>query len=287
MTLVSSSSIRLPAGIQEFSLSVEYRNNLFIFENQSMQHCMRKTVVIFTTCNYNDYRLVDTNQKNKNHREWRCFIMGMKKLILAGALGIAALSGTNLPGLEVTKASAASIESNFSTLEGRVVEVDNGVIVVKSKQYEEPVSVYIDSLSNVKVGDEVKATGSMMRNFTEYMVATAVENTTNKLGMHMKEDGSPNYVIGEVSKVGTMEDEGDGATKYVVVEYPSLNGKKAIIDVFLTKGQVFNAGEKVKIDMKYVGWGGSSINWNTVDHIEKVHEAKTNAENNDGVWIWS
>ncbi|HDR4683620.1 hypothetical protein [Bacillus cereus] len=213
--------------------------------------------------------------------------MGMKKLILAGALGIAALSGTNLPGLEVTKASAASIESNFSTLEGRVVEVDNGVIVVKSKQYEEPVSVYIDSLSNVKVGDEVKATGSMMRNFTEYMVATAVENTTNKLGMHMKEDGSPNYVIGEVSKARTMEDEGDGATKYVVVEYPSLNGKKAIIDVFLTKGQVFNAGEKVKIDMKYVGWGGISINWNTVDHIEKVHEAKTNAENNDGVWIWS
>ena len=51
--------------------------------------------------------------------------------------------------------------------------------------------MYIDSLSNVKVGDEVKATGSMMRNFTEYMVATAVENTTNNLGMHMKEDGSP------------------------------------------------------------------------------------------------
>ena len=172
-------------------------------------------------------------------------------------------------GLEVTKASAASIESNFSTLEGRVVEVDNGVIVVKSKQYEEPVSVYIDSFSNVKVGDEVKATGSMMRNFTEYMVATAIENTTNKLGMHMKEDGSPDYVIGEVSKVETMEDEGDGATKYVVVEYPSLNGKKVIIDLFLTKGQVFHAGEKVKIDMNYVGWGGSSINWNTVDHIEK------------------
>ena len=208
--------------------------------------------------------------------------MGMKKLILAGALGIAALSGTNLPGLEVTKASAASIESNFSTLGGRVVEVDNGVIVVKSKQYEEPVSVYMDTFSNVKVGDEVKATGSMMRNFTEYMVATAIENTTNKFGMHMKEDGSPDYVIGEVSKVGT-----DGATKYVVVGYPSLNGKKDIIDVFLTKGQVFNVGEKVKIDMNYVGWGGSSINWNTTDHIEKVYEVKNNAVNNDDVWIWS
>ncbi|HHT7237852.1 MULTISPECIES: ATP F0F1 synthase subunit alpha [Bacillus cereus group] len=213
--------------------------------------------------------------------------MGMKKLILAGALGIAALSGTNLPGLELSKASAASIESNFSTLEGRVIEVDKGVIVVKSKQYEEPVSVYMDSFSNVKVGDEVKATGSMMRNFTEYMIANTVENTSNKLGMHMKEDGSPDYVIGEVSKVGTMEDEGDGSTKYVVVEYPSINGKKVIIDVFLTKGQVFNTGEKVKIDMKYVGWGGSSINWNTVDHIEKVHEVKNNVENNDDVWIWS
>lgn len=213
--------------------------------------------------------------------------MGMKKLILAGALGIAALSGTNLPGLELSKASAASIESNFSTLEGRVVEVDNGVIVVKSKQYEEPVSVYMDSLSNVKVGDEVKATGSMMRNFTEYMVATAVENTTNKLGMHMKEDGSPDYVIGEITKVATMEDEVEGSIKYVVVEYPSVNGKKSIIEVDLTKGQVFNTGDKVKIDMKYVSWGGTSINWNTTDHIEKVHEAKNNVENNDDVWIWS
>ncbi|MGH0593067.1 hypothetical protein ACQVPY_12315 [Bacillus pretiosus] len=213
--------------------------------------------------------------------------MGMKKIILAGALGIAALSGTNLPGLELSKASAASIESNFSTLEGRVIEVDKGVIVVKSKQYEEPVSIYMDSFSNVKVGDEVKATGSMMRNFTEYMIANTVENTSNKLGMHMKEDGSPDYVIGEVSKVGTREDEGESSTKYVVVEYPSLNGKKVIIDVFLTKGQVFNSGEKVKIDMKYVGWGGSSINWNTTDHIEKVYEVKSNGENNDDVWIWS
>lgn len=210
--------------------------------------------------------------------------MGMKKLILAGALGFAALSGTNLPGLEATKASAASIETNFSTLEGRVVEVDHGVIVVKSKQYEEPVSVYIENLSNVKVGDEVKATGSMMRNFTEYMVATEVENTTNKLGMHLKENGSPDYVIGEVSEVGTME---DSASKYVVVEYPTQNGEKDVIDVFLTKGQVFKTGEKVKIDMKYVGWGGISINYNTVDHIEKVHEVNNSTQNNDDVWIWS
>lgn len=92
------------------------------------------------------------------------------------------------------------------------------------------------------------------------------------------------HLIGEVSEVGTME---DSATKYVVVEYPSLNGEKDIIDVFLTKGQVFKTGEKVKIDMKYVGWGGISINYNTVDHIEKVHKVNNNTQNNDDVWIWS
>lgn len=77
-----------------------------------MHHCMRKTVVIFITCNYNDYRLVDTNQKNKIITNGDV-TYGYEKIILAGALGIAALSGTNLPGLEVTKVSAASIESNF------------------------------------------------------------------------------------------------------------------------------------------------------------------------------
>lgn len=211
--------------------------------------------------------------------EWGCYRMSTKKLILAGALDFAALSG-----LEATKVSADSIETNLSTLEGHVVEVDHGVIVVKSKQYEETVSVYIENLSNVKIGDEVKATGYMMRNFTEYMVATDVDNTTNKLGMHLKEDGSPDYVIGEVLELGMME---DSATKYVVVEYPSKNGEKDVIDVFLTKGQVFKKGEKVKIDMKYVGWGGISINYNTVGHIKKVNETKNNTQNNDDVWIWS
>ncbi|MED3126878.1 hypothetical protein [Bacillus wiedmannii] len=37
--------------------------------------------------------------------------MGIKKFILAGALAFAALSGINIPGLEATKVSAASIET--------------------------------------------------------------------------------------------------------------------------------------------------------------------------------
>ncbi|EEL31071.1 hypothetical protein bcere0019_58220 [Bacillus cereus Rock3-28] len=39
--------------------------------------------------------------------------------------------------------------------------------------------------------------------------------------------------------------------------------------------------------MKYVGWGGISIDYNTVDHIEKVHEVNNSTQNNDDVWIWS
>lgn len=96
--------------------------------------------------------------------------------------------------------------------------------------------MYIDLFLNVKVGDEVKVIGFMMCNFIEYMVVIVVENIINKLGMYMKEDGLFNYVIGEVLKVGMMEDEGDGVIKYVVVEYLLLNGKKDIIDVFLIKG---------------------------------------------------
>ncbi|WP_165616025.1 hypothetical protein [Bacillus proteolyticus] len=46
MTLFSSSSFRLPAVMQEFSSSAEYRGNRFIFKKYSMQHCMRKMVVI-------------------------------------------------------------------------------------------------------------------------------------------------------------------------------------------------------------------------------------------------
>lgn len=81
----------------------------------------------------------------------------MKKIILAGALGIAALAGTNLPGLEVTKASAASIESNLSTIEGRVVEVTDNVISVESTKYSEPISIFLNSTPNVKVGVEFKS----------------------------------------------------------------------------------------------------------------------------------
>lgn len=98
----------------------------------------------------------------------------MKKIILAGALGIVTLVGTNLLGLEETKASAASIELNLLTIEGRVVEVTNNVSFVETTKHSNPISIYLNFTSNIKVGDYIKATGSIMRNFNQYMIATSV-----------------------------------------------------------------------------------------------------------------
>ncbi|HHT7240556.1 MULTISPECIES: ATP F0F1 synthase subunit alpha [Bacillus cereus group] len=214
--------------------------------------------------------------------------MGIKKIVLAGALGVAALAGTNLPGLEVTKASAASIESNISTIEGRVVEISDNVIFVESKQYTDPISINFDSIPNVKIGDQVKVTGTMMRNFTEYMIANSIENKSLTPGMHLKENGRPDYVIGEVSKKGKIDEYVNVPIDYVLVKYPKINGGDEILEVYLTQGQKLNVGDKVKVNnMEFAQWGGSSINWNIENNIEKIQESKTSNQNNDDQWIWS
>ncbi|MEK0224225.1 hypothetical protein [Bacillus proteolyticus] len=214
--------------------------------------------------------------------------MGIKKIVLAGALGVAALAGTNLPGIEVTKASAASIESNISTIEGHVVEISNNVIFVESKQYTDPISINFDSIPNVKIGDQVKVTGTMMRNFTEYMIANSIENKSLTLGMHLKENGRPDYVIGEVSKKGKIDEYVNVPIDYVLVKYPKINGGDEILEVYLTQGQKLNVGDKVKVNnMEFAQWGGSSINWNIENSIEKIQESKTSNQNNDDQWIWS
>jgi len=63
MTLVSSSSIRLPADMQEFSSSVEYRNNRFILKSTVCIIAWERWLLFFTNCNYIGCRLVVTNQK--------------------------------------------------------------------------------------------------------------------------------------------------------------------------------------------------------------------------------
>ncbi|PFZ98879.1 ATP F0F1 synthase subunit alpha [Bacillus wiedmannii] len=208
----------------------------------------------------------------------------MKKIILAGALGIAALAGTNLPGLEVTKASAASIESNLSTIEGRVVEVTDNVISVESTKYSEPISIYLNSTPNVKVGDQIKATGAMMRNFTDYMIAESIEKVqgtdTLHQGRYLKHVFAYEYEIGHVTKVDKFK-SGIEEYNYVIVQYTGIDGSKRNVTVYLTHGQKFNVGEKVKVHMANAE---RSNEWSITDEIEKVNDSQALT---DDRWIWS
>ncbi|HDX9671327.1 TPA: hypothetical protein ROY24_004448 [Bacillus cereus] len=208
----------------------------------------------------------------------------MKKIILAGALGIAALAGTGLPGLEVTKASAASIESNLSTIEGRVVEVTDNVITVESTKYSEPISIYLNSTPNVKVGDQIKATGAMMRNFTDYMIAESIEKVqgtdTLHQGSYLKHVFAYEYEIGHVTKVDKFK-SGIEEYNYVIVQYTRNDGSKRNVTVYLTHGQKFNVGEKVKVHMANAE---RSNEWSITDEIEKVNDSQTLT---DDRWIWS
>ncbi|PGB62072.1 ATP F0F1 synthase subunit alpha [Bacillus wiedmannii] len=208
----------------------------------------------------------------------------MKKIILAGALGIAALAGTNLPGLEVTKASAASIESNLSTIEGRVIEVTDNVISVESTKYSEPISIYLNSTPNVKVGDQIKATGAMMRNFTDYMVAESIEKVqgtdTLHQGSYLKHVFAYEYEIGHVTKVDKFK-SGIEEYNYVIVQYTGNDGSKRNVTVDLTHGQKFNVGEKVKVHMANAE---RSNEWSITDEIEKVNDSQALT---DDRWIWS
>ncbi|PGD65214.1 ATP F0F1 synthase subunit alpha [Bacillus wiedmannii] len=208
----------------------------------------------------------------------------MKKIILAGALGIAALAGTNLPGLEVTKASAASIESNLSTIEGRVVHVTDNVISVESTKYSEPISIYLNSTPNVKVGDQIKATGVMMRNFTDYMIAESIEKVqgtdTLHQGSYLKHVFAYEYEIGHVTKVDKFK-SGIEEYNYVIVQYTGIDGSKRNVTVYLTHGQKFNVGEKVKVHMANAE---RSNEWSITDEIEKVNDSQALT---DDRWIWS
>ena len=57
MTLVSSSSIRLPAGVQEFSSSIEYRKNALYLKAQyaslhEKEGCLQPVTIIVTGWSY-------------------------------------------------------------------------------------------------------------------------------------------------------------------------------------------------------------------------------------------
>ncbi|AJH74512.1 putative f0F1 ATP synthase subunit alpha [Bacillus cereus ATCC 4342] len=300
----------------------------------------------------------------------------MKKVILAGALGIAAFTGSNIPGLDSLTASAAVQEFN-TTVEGKVIEVQSKYFIIESKELNESVTIYTDFQANAKPGEYVKvnSNGPLLQNaFTTSLTANSVEHfelapgnyeqytvghvsevssnellvtyidnngnpedlrvplknthnfkvndlvkvesdfwarsippiavnakvekvktqindyststeslekegTTLKLGMYEKEDGQPNFVIGEITKIDK------DYTDYVAVKYPSKNGKNDVVYVDLTQGQQFNIGDMVRVDF-HDGSNFHGMDKTTYDHIQKIND-KIKQNTNKEQWVWA
>ncbi|MGG0359723.1 ATP synthase F0F1 subunit alpha [Bacillus tropicus] len=143
----------------------------------------------------------------------------MKKVILAGALGFAALAGTSLPGLEATKASAA--------------------------------------------------------------VENVLDNQMLHQGKYLVENNAFEYEVGKVVKVYELKDSNE-ILKYVDFEYTGKDGRKKPVSVLLTKGQKFNKGDKVKVDMRNIS---VSDHVEARDGIEKINDSKTTVSKEDS-WVW-
>ncbi|WP_255290906.1 ATP synthase F0F1 subunit alpha [Bacillus cereus] len=200
----------------------------------------------------------------------------MKKVILAGALGIAALAGTNLPGLEVTKASAA-VESNIQSIEGRVLKVEANSFEIEAKGFNEnmdnPNRLTVNTTQltpNVKVGDIVKVTGSIWRSFGDSMVPESVVKIKNNHILNHQVNG---YVTGEIKEIGKR---GNESTNYVIVPYINEYGQEEDIEVRLSQGQKFKLGDKVKINIEAAFGRGNLYAGTTVtDNIELVNSNNT------------
>ncbi len=300
----------------------------------------------------------------------------MKKVILAGALGIAAFTGSNIPGLDSITASAAVQEFN-TTVEGKVIEVQSKYFIIESKELNENVTIYTDFQANAKPGEYVKvnSNGPLLQNaFTTSLTANSVEHfelapgnyeqytvghvsevssnellvtyidnngnpedlrvplkntnnfkvndlvkvesdfwarsippiavnanvekvktqindyststeslekegTTLKPGMYEKEDGQPNFVIGEITKIDK------DYTDYVAVKYPLKNGENDVVYVDLTQGQQFNIGDRVRVDF-HDGSNFHGMDKTTYDHIQKIND-KIKQNTNKEQWVWS
>lgn len=300
----------------------------------------------------------------------------MKKVILAGALGIAAFTGSNIPGLDSLTASAAVQEFN-TTVEGKVIEVQSNYFIIESKELNESVTIYTYFQANAKPGEYVKVNGNglLLQNaFTTSLTANSVEHfelapgnyekytvghvsevssnellvtyidnngnsedlcvplkkthnfkvnnlvkvesdfwarsippiavnakvekvktqindyststkslekegTTLKPGMYEKEDGQPNFVIGEITKLDK------DYTDYVAVKYPSKNGKNDVVYVDLTQDQHFNIGDMVRVDF-HDGSNFHGMDKTTYDHIQKIND-KIKQNTNEEQWVWS
>lgn len=162
----------------------------------------------------------------------------MKKVILAGALGIAAFAGTNLPGLESITASAALQEIN-TTVEGKVIEVESNYFVVESKKLNENITVYTDFQTNAKPGEYVKVNSKapfLQNAFTTSVTANSIEHFELAPGDYQQ------YTVGYVSKAFAVE---------LLVTYIDNDGNPADVRVPLKQEHNFKVNNLVKVESDF------------------------------------
>ncbi|ABS22352.1 MULTISPECIES: F0F1 ATP synthase subunit alpha [Bacillus cereus group] len=218
--------------------------------------------------------------------------MNIKKVILASALGLTTLAGVNVSSLEIPKASAASVE--LDTIQGQIVDVVDGTIYIQSKEYNDHmdymIQIILDNPTHTfKVGDTVKATGTLWRNMATYMRANAVEKVNKDdsftPGIHYDQQGTPAYIIGTITKHYNFLYDINKSQDFVVVTYPNKEGKPLTVHVSLTSNNKFNVGDTVKVK-NIMEWFRSDQFETDEVNMEKINETKTSNVQDDR-WIWS
>ncbi|MEM5621364.1 hypothetical protein AAHB56_08620 [Bacillus thuringiensis] len=162
----------------------------------------------------------------------------MKKVILAGALGIAAFTGSNIPGLDSLTASAAVQEFN-TTVEGKVIEVQSNYFIIESKELNESVTIYTDFQANAKPGEYVKvnSNGPLLQSaFTTSLTANSVEHFELAPGNYEQ------YTVGHVSEVSSNE---------LLVTYIDNNGNLEDLRVPLKNTHNFKVNDLVKVESDF------------------------------------
>nr|WP_017153256.1 MULTISPECIES: hypothetical protein [Bacillus] len=236
----------------------------------------------------------------------------MKKLILAGALGFVVLTGTNLPGLEATKASAATLN----------MEVKDVTKSYSLSSYE----VSQKESFNLKKGEELTVfvyNSGFPISYTVYDADNQVIGTYNanspygrvfkaqkdgEISVQFQAGVNSSYVkkmsftskftlskyttdVANTKKVESVLDEGTSVFEaeiievgkdYVVVKSEALNSGRSEVDTGTiyfqaTKVPDVKVGDQVRVKGMFIGheWSNSSVDAS----IEKL--------NTEDVWVWS
>lgn len=135
------------------------------------------------------------------------------------------------------------------------------------------------SIPPIAVNAKVEKVKTQINDYSTSTESLEKEGTTLKPGMYEKEDGQPNFVIGEITKIDK------DYTDYVAVKYPSKNGENDVVYVDLTQGQQFNIGDMVRVDF-HDGSNFHGMDKTTYDHIQKIND-KIKQNTNEEQWVWS